>query len=70
MKIIVAILFLLTGTASWADKRPNILFFLVDDMGIGDTSVPFLYPWQSSLRVVEFSRMHIPTRSVLQRASV
>ena len=43
MKIIVAILFLLTGTASWADKRPNILFFLVDDMGIGDTSVPFLY---------------------------
>lgn len=24
-------------------KRPNILFFLVDDMGVGDTSVPFLY---------------------------
>ena len=43
MKIIVAILFFLTCTASWADKRPNILFFLVDDMGIGDTSVPFLY---------------------------
>lgn len=32
-----------TSTALWADKRPNILFFLVDDMGIGDTSVPFLY---------------------------
>lgn len=24
-------------------KRPNILFFLVDDMGVGDTSLPFLY---------------------------
>ena len=34
---------LLTSMALWADKRPNILFFLVDDMGIGDTSVPFLY---------------------------
>ena len=36
-------MFLLTSMALWADKRPNILFFLVDDMGIGDTSVPFLY---------------------------
>ena len=26
-----------------AEQRPNILFFLVDDMGVGDTSVPFLY---------------------------
>ena len=26
-----------------AADKPNILFFLVDDMGIGDTSVPFLY---------------------------
>lgn len=24
-------------------RKPNILFFLVDDMGVGDTSVPFLY---------------------------
>ena len=43
MKTIVAIVFLLTGPILWADKRPNILFFLVDDMGVGDTSVPFLY---------------------------
>ena len=43
MRLFVAILFLLTSTTLWADKRPNILFFLVDDMGVGDTSVPFLY---------------------------
>ena len=30
------------GVVAAAD-RPNILFFLVDDMGVGDTSVPFLY---------------------------
>ena len=34
---------LLFATTSHAAKKPNILFFLVDDMGIGDTSVPFLY---------------------------
>ncbi|MBT3667166.1 MAG: sulfatase-like hydrolase/transferase [Opitutae bacterium] len=27
----------------FAKDKPNILFFLVDDMGVGDTSVPFLY---------------------------
>ena len=31
---------LLSGAASAAD-RPNILLFLVDDMGWQDTSVPF-----------------------------
>ena len=28
---------------SFAEDKPNILFFLVDDMGVGDTSVPFLF---------------------------
>lgn len=43
MKSIVTCLFFVAGSAIGAEKRPNILFFLVDDMGIGDTSVPFLY---------------------------
>lgn len=36
---------LLFGLASYhaSAAKPNILFFLVDDMGIADTSVPFLY---------------------------
>jgi arylsulfatase A-like enzyme len=33
---------LLTGTAAPAADRPNIMVFLVDDMGVMDTSVPFL----------------------------
>lgn len=36
-------MFLAAGAVGSAADRPNILFFLVDDMGIGDTSVPFLY---------------------------
>ena len=32
----------LAGTAAWAQDRPNIVLFLVDDMGLMDTSVPFL----------------------------
>jgi len=42
---------LLTSTALWAEERPNILFFLVDDMGIGDTSVPFLYKDRKPQRI-------------------
>lgn len=43
MQTIAMFILLLASTAIWAEERPNILFFLVDDMGIGDTSVPFLY---------------------------
>ena len=32
----------LAGTAAQAQERPNIVLFLVDDMGVMDTSVPFL----------------------------
>lgn len=40
--LVLAVLWLSAPLSAAAD-RPNILFFLVDDMGIGDTSVPFLY---------------------------
>ncbi|MGN6543687.1 MAG: sulfatase [Aureliella sp.] len=33
---------LLTSTGMAADSRPNVVVFLVDDMGVMDTSVPFL----------------------------
>ena len=32
----------LAGTGAFAQERPNIVLFLVDDMGVMDTSVPFL----------------------------
>ena len=33
---------MLAPTAIWGQDRPNIILFLVDDMGVMDTSVPFL----------------------------
>ena len=35
-------LFLLAACSVWAADKPNIIIFLVDDMGVMDTSVPFL----------------------------
>ena len=32
----------LTSVQAIAQDRPNIILFLVDDMGVMDTSVPFL----------------------------
>ena len=32
----------LACTSAIAQERPNIILFLVDDMGVMDTSVPFL----------------------------
>ena len=34
--------FLLGGTAFAQSQRPNVILFVVDDMGPMDTSVPFL----------------------------
>ena len=31
-----------SGTVAGYQERPNIIVFLVDDMGLMDTSVPFL----------------------------
>ena len=43
MRYLILLLLMIAATGGSAAERPNILFFLVDDMGIGDTSVPFLY---------------------------
>ena len=43
MRCLIFLALLGASTIGSAGDRPNILFFLVDDMGIGDTSVPFLY---------------------------
>lgn len=39
---LLAALLLGLGTQAFADDKPNIVLFLVDDMGVMDTSVPFL----------------------------
>ena len=39
---ILLLTFLFHATSIYADDRPNIMVFLVDDMGVMDTSVPFL----------------------------
>lgn len=42
-KLICPTLLALSATAALAaDKRPNIILFLVDDMGVMDTSLPFI----------------------------
>src|SRR5688572_15941092 len=41
LAVLVALL-CLGGTAAVAAEKPNIIIFLVDDMGVMDTSVPFL----------------------------
>lgn len=43
-KLAIILLFILAFSSAKAQKRPNIIFFLVDDMGWQDTSVPF---WDS-----------------------
>ena len=43
MKRLTAIpLALLAAQAAWTQERPNVIVFLVDDMGLMDTSLPFL----------------------------
>ncbi|MDA3926843.1 MAG: sulfatase-like hydrolase/transferase [Kiritimatiellae bacterium] len=39
-------------------NRPNILFFLVDDMGTQDTSVPFIYDQQNQPVISELNKLY------------
>lgn len=41
--LMLLVVLCMTAKLGAAADRPNILFFLVDDMGVGDTSVPFFY---------------------------
>ena len=60
MRCLVFVYFMVAATVGSAADRPNILFFLVDDMGVMDTSVPFLTdeagtPWQRDTLVNIYS---------------
>ncbi|CAG4989963.1 Arylsulfatase [Dyadobacter sp. CECT 9275] len=60
---LVAILLIhFTGTAQKAVKRPNIIVFLVDDMGWQDTSVPF---WTKTTELNK--RYHTPNMQRLAK---
>lgn len=43
--VCIGVALLVYGDTSFAEPtdQPNILFFLVDDTGVADTSEPFLY---------------------------
>ena len=43
LKIWLLIILISSGSLCGGSERPNLLLFLVDDMGIGDTSLPMFY---------------------------
>lgn len=68
MKRLFSSFLLLTGSSltAWAQEQPNIIVFLVDDMGLMDTQVPFLtngkgtpvrYPLNDWYRTPNMERM-------------
>ena len=54
-----------TPSGDQQEKQPNIILFLVDDMGWQDTSVPF---WKEKTPFNE--RYHTPGREQLARAGM
>jgi arylsulfatase A-like enzyme len=69
MRNVLAVFAFAFALASWsyaADSRPNVIVFLVDDMGVMDTSVPFLtdadakpirYPLNDAYRTPNMERL-------------
>ena len=57
---IAAVIISLSGFAQIKDGKPNIIFFLVDDMGWQETSVPF---WKEKTMLNE--RYHTPNMEKL-----
>ena len=68
----VFLIFVLAGSFlpkdSLAEDKPNILFFLVDDMGVGDTSVPFLYENEKPKRIQTNDLYRTPNMERLARS--
>lgn len=50
-----------------AEKQPNIIFFLVDDMGLGDTSVPFFHQQGKLQRIPSNDLYRTPNMERLAR---
>lgn len=60
----VLVLMLMSFTVK-AQKKPNVIFFLVDDMGWQDTSVPF---WDSV--TMQIKKFHTPNMERLAKESM
>lgn len=56
-----------TAMVAKATSKPNIIFFLVDDMGWQDTSVPFYYRDGKAVKTVLNKRYHTPNMERLAR---
>ena len=66
--LISTILLTATLTVNAAQERPNILFFLVDDMGTQDTSVPFHFDQDGQAVVTESNKLfRTPNMETLAR---
>ncbi|MCF2709941.1 sulfatase-like hydrolase/transferase, partial [Bacteroides pyogenes] len=46
--LLIGTLLLTPACSVWAQEKPNIIVFLVDDMGLMDTSVPFIINGQGN----------------------
>jgi len=59
-ELTASVFFLLISSALCAQPadRPNILFFLVDDMGTQDTSVPFIYDSDDKPVISELNKLY------------
>ncbi len=57
MKCLLSLL-LLSASLATADERPNVAFFLVDDMGLMDTSVSFLTDAEGKPQVHPLNRFY------------
>lgn len=57
MKALATLVFLLGGWAA-AEEKPNLIIFLVDDMGWQDTSLPFLHDAKGKPVTTELNRRY------------